>query len=391
MILASLTIQILPCAAFCALMMLPYMHPIWFYLTNSLIGGISFIGLTFAALSDTIPEAFRSSSYGLLVGVFYGGYALSPSLPLVLNHFHTAVASLVIVILGFVSALLFLPETLPEDVREAAREKRTRRDTPIENDGEDGGENADGSLQHLQHCLFVSLKVLCRPFEEMSILGRDKVLALLAAGSFFSSMVFASDATLVLYYIEDQLGVGDKDIASMFLLMGIAGLVLQGGAIQPSIRLMGERGLLIATFVCGTLHNFLYGIAKTKGTIFAALMVAQLTKLNTPILSSMASKDASREEQGRIQGALAASNAIAYSLGPLTMEFVYHHTKRNVHLGPGFMFYYAAMLYAVGLCLVSCLPSEVKRSEDSSQPRPDDLEQNSLEEPLLHETDETDN
>lgn len=381
MILATLFIQILPVMAFVILMMLPHMHPMWYYLTNSLIGGINFNALTFAALSDIIPESMRASSYGLSMAFFYAGYCLAPSLALVLNHFHTALTSLSLVILAFVAAFVFLCETLPDDVREAARQNRARA----------AATNEETSSSSSRQSVFgKALDVLRRPIDEMSILARDKTLSLLAAGSFFSNMVFAADYTLVLFYVEEQLGVGDKDIASMLLMMGMAGILLQGGAIQPLVRWMGERRLLMATFAFGTFHNFLYGLATTKSTIYIALVVAQLTKLNTPVLSSMASKDASIDEQGRIQGALSASNAIAIALGPLTMEVVYHFSKSKSHLGPGFMFYYAAMLYAVGMLLIYGVPSDHPKrpSPVEDDHHATETPENPLEEPLLSQESE---
>ena len=332
------------------------------------------MGLMFAAFSDILPESLRAQSYGLFIAVFFGGYAIAPSLPLVLNHLQTAIASLILTFLSFAMALVWLPETLSDDVQQSARLKRSN---------ERNNENGHS---------FCLLGIIKRPFDEITILAKDKILALLAAGSFFSSMVFASDSTLVLYYIEEQLDVGDKDIASMFLMLGIVGLILQGGAVQPLVQWLGEKRLLVVTFAFGSFHNILYGLARTKFTIYIALMVSQLTKLNTPVLSSLASKDADKEEQGRIQGALSASNAIAFSLGPLTMEFVYHRTK-NTNLGPGFMWFYAAMLYAVGTCLIAFIPSD-KNPDDpvvllgDNTGDPEIPENDSLEQPLLQGSDE---
>jgi MFS family permease len=119
------------------------------------------------------------------------------------------------------------------------------------------------------------------------------------------------------------------------------------------------------------------------------LIASQLTKLNAPVLSSLASKDAGKEEQGRIQGALSALGSIAFSVGPLSMEFIYHRTKNKAHFGPGFMFYFAAGLYAIGTCLIIMVPTRFQREGSSggiAQSDPDRLvEPGSLEEPLLQD------
>jgi DHA1 family tetracycline resistance protein-like MFS transporter len=171
----------------------------------------------------------------------------------------------------------------------------------------------------------------------------------------------------------------------MCLALGIAGMFMQGYLLQPLIQCLGEKGLLVLSFLSGTCHNLLYGIARSQGPLYAALILSQLTKTNVPILSSLASKGASSNEQGRIQGALFATNAIANAVGPVSMEFVYNVTKDKM---PGFMFIYAAGLYAVGTLVVSFIPA--RTSESSSAPSADQRSVD-LEEPLLSPDSGTEN
>jgi hypothetical protein len=217
-------------------------------------------------------------------------------------------------------------------------------------------------------------------------------------GSFFSSMVYATDSNLLLFYIEDELDVRDKDIAQMFFVMGILGIMFQAFLLQPMTQCLGEKGLLVTSFLSGTLHNLLYGLARDKRCIYVALAFSQLTKTNYPILSSLASKDASAHEQGQVvsfayfeflignghhgiigkcqwssllfhilsishhlfsrceqQGALFALNALGAAIGPLSMQAIYDKTKNT--LGPGTMFFFASFLYAIGTVFVSCISS----------------------------------
>ena len=146
-------------------------------------------------------------------------------------------------------------------------------------------------------------------------------------------MVFAADSTLVIYYVEEQLDVQESDIAFMCFFLGAAGVIIQGGLLQPLIALFGEKGLLILSYICGAVHNFLYGAARSKATIYVALVFSQLTKTNLPLLSSLASKNVEAHEQGRVQGALFATNAIANAVGPLSMEYVQRRTQ--AHWGKG--------------------------------------------------------
>lgn len=341
------------------------------------------MSIVFAALSDVIPDEFRAPSFGLLLAGFYGGFALAPSIPVLLqNDELTAATSFALIAASLVIAVVFLPETLSDEIRDENRlaQQAAERET--------SDVSTERNLVWLSH-------TATRPLREIAILNRDWSIRFLTAGSFFSAMVFASDATLVLYYIEEQLDVGERDIASMFFFLGVAGIIIQGGLLQPLIACLGEKRLLVVSFVCGTCHNLLYGIAKSKEAIYVALIVSQLTKTNFPLISSLASKDVESHEQGRIQGALFAVGAIANAIGPLSMEYVYNITK---NVSPGFMFIYAAGLYAIGTIIVSMVPAAAPRiiSETTSEP----LEEGSandntcdgdLEEPLLtsHHSDQS--
>jgi DHA1 family tetracycline resistance protein-like MFS transporter len=369
MVLASLVLTCIPALVFMLLQKVPTLDPFWFYVSNSLVGAINYMSTMFAALSDVVPAQYRAPSYGLMLAGIYGGFALAPSIPLYLSACNVAAVSFALSLTALLVAVFFLPETLPEHIQQENLAARNALATPV-------------------GVLAWTWSAVTRPIREVAILNRDWVIRLVAAGSFFSAMVFASDATLVMYYIEDELDVHTKDIATMFIGMGIAGILLQGFALQPLVQCLGEKGLLITTFCSGILHNFLYGVAKNKTTLGMALMLSQLTKVNFPILSSLASKDASSNEQGRVQGALFATNSIAYAVGPLSMEYVYHHTKNKKNFGPGFMFIYAAALYAIGTVLVALIPQKNTGQQGSTGDIPNVVEcqhdeRADLEEPLL--------
>ena len=72
------------------------------------------------------------------------------------------------------------------------------------------------------------ISAMTRPVRDISILNRDAVIRLVAMGSFFCSMVFATDSNLLLFCIEDQLDVRDKDNARrIFFVIGMLGIMFQ--------------------------------------------------------------------------------------------------------------------------------------------------------------------
>jgi DHA1 family tetracycline resistance protein-like MFS transporter len=350
------------------MLIIPTIDPFWFYVANSIVGFVSSISIMFAALSDSMPEEFRAQSFAMILAGAYGAFTLSPSLALIMNHFQVSLLSSVLVMVALLYTVVAFPETLPDSVAESNLLARS------EQNNTDEDESGYAKLV---------LNTLTRPFREISILNRGVVMRLVAVGSFFSSMVHSTDSNLVIFYIEEHFNVRDKDIAQMFFVMGVLGVCFQGFLLQPLVKLLGEKGLLVTSFLSGTFHNFLYGVAKDKKAIYLALCLAQLTKTNYPVLSSLASKGASANEQGQVQGALSALNALSAAIGPLSMQFIYNRTKDN--LGPGTMFLFASFLYFVGTVVVSFIPAEKETSTVSEGDA--EQTQDNLEEPLLESDD----
>jgi Na+/melibiose symporter-like transporter len=317
---------------------------------------------------------------------YFGGYSLAPSMTIILsNDAAVALFSLISSLVAFLAAIWYIPETLSDQIQNVPEVLPSSQDAVSESDV-NGDISIDGSTDWYNNMVW-TWHASTRPLREISIVTRTRTLQLVSLGSFCSAMVFSIDATLVIYYIEETLNVQKSDIAIMTLALGIAGILIQGVLVHPIVSTLGEKGALILAFSCGTMHNFLYGSARTKITIYAALIFSQLTKTNIPILSSIASKQVEPNEQGRIQGALFAVNAVGNAVGPILVQFIDHHTKSN--FGPGSMFIYASVLYAIGTVIVSRIPKDPLSVEEPLLPTLE-YEEDALHEPLLSTSDDAD-
>lgn len=368
---------------------LPTLNPFFYFAANSSIGLVSYMSIIFAAMADSSSEKFRAASYAMVMAGFYSGFCVAPSIVLLMSHEHAALLSLGLCVAAFFYALAFFPETLAEITAEVAAEHHAARtgghpqqavandttlaappdteeqlpiagpSTPLLSDEMRldlaSAEEIESTSVPLVACIRSTVTIVTMPFREMSILYRTSFLRILTLASFLSAAVYSTDVSLVLIYIEEHLNVKDVDIATMFFYMGIFGVVLQALGIQPLVNCLGEKGLLILSFLSGTFHNFLYGAAKNKFAITVALSFSQFTKLNYPILSSLASKAVFADEQGQVQGALMATNALAGALGPVSMNYVYECTK-DTAFGPGTMFLLASFLYFLGTLCVALIP-----------------------------------
>ena len=324
---------------------IPVADPFWFFAASCAVGLINYVSISFTILSDVIPTHYRTPGFGLFIGTFFLCFALSPSVARWLNHWQVSIFSFILATMGFIYAACFLPETLPNHIALHNQSIRAGQTT---------------------------LTLILRPVKELSILNQNMAIRLLAIGAFLSGMVYSTDVTLCVYYFENHMHINDKDLSKMFLLMGVVGILIQAFLLKFLVSFLGEKGLLVTSFMSGTFHNLFYGIAQTKFLIYVALCLSQLTKTNFPILSSLASTHATEYQQGSIQGALFALSALANAIGPMCLQLVYNATA------DGTMFVVASGLYLIGTLVVALIPSK-KGEETATESNNSDR----LEEPLL--------
>jgi DHA1 family tetracycline resistance protein-like MFS transporter len=341
----------------------PHMHPGWYYLASGFNGLVNWFAVALSALSDVMPPKWRAPSFGLILAGFSMGFALSPMLALAFDHTSISIFSSVLVFATFLFAFFFYPETLPPHVQVASKERakreedeflmRSSRFLPV-----GSLSNAPSRNQRIVHNL-------CRPARELSILNRSYIFRLLSCLAFFSGMVGSADQSLLVYYAEDELNFNDKDVATMFSIMGIMGMVVQGLILKPLNESVGERKILIVAFIFGVIHNIIYGLATKKYELFVAVALGSVLMMSFPTISAIKSINVTEHEQGRIQGALYSLSALASAVGPLSLRAVYVAT---INSGiPGFMFLFASLLYVVAVICAYLLPLELSDSRLKSQ------------------------
>ena len=248
------------------------MDPFMYYASQAASGLVSWIAIALSALSDVMPPIWRAPSFGLVLAGFSMGFALSPFLAVFLGHLGVSIFALGILIFGFIYAFT-MPETLSSEASEMAKLKR------------------------LAECPVLTTRIevwrhnISRPARDLLILNRNKLFRLLSALAFFSGCVSAGDHTLFLYYVEENFDFNDKDVAMLFLLIGVMGIVVQAAVLKPLNSLIGERRVIMVAFSVGALHNFLYGIAQSKRMMFISASIASLTGMSFPTISAIKSNN----------------------------------------------------------------------------------------------------
>jgi DHA1 family tetracycline resistance protein-like MFS transporter len=348
-LMAGLFLSMLPPFFLLLIQLFPLLSPWYYYTSSALTGCVNWTAIAISSLSDVLPQQYRAPGIGLLLAGFMLGFSLSPLLTLLFNNIQLSAVSFTTVIVGFVLTIFYVPETLPPHVaEETKRLHRLAREAEEEEQSMNG--NTTASFSKLYSALCTNF--LLKPFYGMAILNRNTFFRLISLLAFFTGMVSSGDQVLLIYYLEETLGFTTKDVSKMFLILGLVGLFAQSCLLKPLTQLVGEKYVVAFAFLCGAVDNAMYGLARNKTTIFCALGIAGITGIAFPTISAIKANNVHETEQGRIQGALYSLQALASGLGPVSLKFVYNHTK-NTRFGAGSMFLFASCLYltAVGIAL----------------------------------------
>lgn len=318
--------------------------PYPYYASHAISGVVSWMATALSAISDAMPPMYRAPAFGMVLAGFSLGFALSPVLAVFLSHLGVSIISLAILLGGFIFALFYMPETLsPESAAQAKLIRMSERPRMITR-------------------VDVWKYNLMRPLKELLILNRSKTFRMLSALAFCSGIASSGDQTLFLYYVKGYFDFTDKNIAAFFLIAGGMGMVVQTVVLKPFNSFVGERRVVLVSFLVGSFCNYLYGVAESKRTIFISVTLASLSHMAFPTISAIKSMNAEEMEQGRIQGALYSLSSLASALGPVTLRYVYNHTKDGSGYGPGTVFIYCAVIYLVASLFAWALPEEEANS-----------------------------
>ena len=104
-----------------------------------------------------------------------------------------------------------------------------------------------------------------------------------------------------MYYIEERLNFNDKDIATMFLLIGLLGVFIQGFVLKLFNDHCGERYVVIIAFVFGAMNNVIYAMASNKTAIYIGVAFGSFVGMSFPTISAIKSNNVvSTSVQARI-------------------------------------------------------------------------------------------
>lgn len=233
-----------------------------------------------AYVADITEPKDRSRAYGIIGAAFGLGFILGPTLSGVLapiSYRAPMWAAAAITALAMLLALFWLPETVHRVKASAGSPLRSLR----------------GVLQ--RHDL-------------------RRVLAM----DFIYWLAFAIFQTTVALFAGHRFGFDAAQTGYFFAAFGLLGAVVQGALIGPIVRRVGDKGTFMVGVGCSVLGLLAATTAHSVWMFIVAMVpVGVGIGFGHPTISSLVSRAARQDEQGRVQGVASAVESLGRAIGPV--------------------------------------------------------------------------
>lgn len=233
-----------------------------------------------AYVADITEPKDRSRAYGIIGAAFGLGFILGPALSgLLAPVSYTAPiwAAAGITAVAMLLALVWLPETVHRTTAAPGR-------------------------------LFHSLGVM---------LLRPQVRRVLII-DFVYWLAFAVFQTTFALFVARRFGFDAGQTGYYFAAFGVLGAVVQGALIRPIVARLGDKATFMLGAGCSAL-GLLAASLTPSVTLFTLALVPLAIGIGFghPTISSLVSRVARHDEQGRVQGAASAVESLGRAIGPV--------------------------------------------------------------------------
>lgn len=284
--------------------------------TGFMAGNIS---TAFAYVSDVTTPATRARGMGIVGAAFGLGFVAGPAIggilagadPLAADFRTPALAAAGLSLLAMTLAAVRLPESMTPEARAAVRAAKIR------------------------------------PFAAWrDMMGRPRLRRLVGL-MFGATFVFAGMEATFAMWSERQFGWGPEPNGYLFAMIGILGVVIQGGLIGRLAHRFGESRLIPVGAALLALGLGMIPLASSLIVLVPAMLLAGAGfSLMSPSLSSLISLEASETERGAIMGLSRSAATLGRVLGPAWGGAMFGAISKDAPYAFGAVLMLALMLFA---------------------------------------------
>jgi MFS transporter, DHA1 family, tetracycline resistance protein len=295
----------------------------WLFL-GRVISGITSasISTSFAYIADTTPPDKRAAYFGKIGVAFGAGFILGPALGGLLGDYSARLpfwAAAGLSLANGLYGLFILPESLPKDRRAPFRWKSAN------------------------------------PIGMLPLLRSNRILAGLQLSNFFSQLAHVVLPSTFVLYATYRYHWDVKMVGITLAIVGLCSMAVQGAAIGPIVKRLGERKAMLLGFVFGAAGFFIYGAAPTGLWFCVGIPVMSLWGVSGAATQALMTREVAADQQGQLQGATSSVQAISQMVGPFlfTLTFAFFIGDYAPFKLPGAPFLLASGLIVLALLIAA--------------------------------------
>ncbi|WP_426434227.1 TCR/Tet family MFS transporter [Bradyrhizobium genosp. P] len=293
----------------------------WLFI-GRMISGITSasISTSFAYVADVTAPEQRAAMFGKIGVAFGAGFILGPALGGLLGQIDPRLPFWVAGGLSFANGLyglFILPESLPPERRSPFKWKSAN------------------------------------PIGALHLLRSNRTLAGLSLANFFAQLAHVVLPSTFVLYATYRYGWGTATVGGTLALVGLCAMVVQGAAIGPIVKHLGERKALFLGLVSGAAGFLIFGAAPTGHLFWIGIPVMALWGISGAAIQALTTQLVAPDQQGRLQGAISSVQSVSELIGPFlfTLTFAWFIGDSAPLKMPGAPFYLAGALLLLALVI----------------------------------------
>ncbi len=296
---------------------------IWLFV-GRVISGITSasVSTAFAYISDITAPDRRAAVFGKVGAAFGAGFILGPAIGGLLGAIEPRLPFWAAAGLSFANAvygLMILPESLPPDRRSRFRWRSAN------------------------------------PLGALHLLRTNRVLTGLSAANFFAQLAHDVLPSTFVLYATYRYGWTAATIGLALAVVGVCAVAVQGMAIGPIVRRLGERRALLLGLACGIVGFLIFGIAPSGPLFWLGIPVMAFWGVAGAATQALMTQLVTPVQQGQLQGATNSVQSLSRLIGPslFTLTFAYFISAQTPLQLPGAPFLLAAALLGLALLIAA--------------------------------------
>lgn len=301
----------------CTCMPIPCLKisPWWYFALFSISGLFSVtFSVVLAYVADITEKQDRSAAYGLVSATFAASLVTSPALGAYLSEAYGDGAVVLLATIVSLVDVIFIVFLVPESLAT----KKSTNDVI-------NWQTAD-------------------PFATLRIVWEDKMILQLSVIVFLSYLPEAGQFSCFFVYLKLMVGFSPEAVAAFIGLVGILSVVAQTGMLLLLTNCFGTKHTITLGLVFQLVQLAWYGLSTQYWMMWAAGVLAAMSSITYPSISSFVSILSDKDKQGTVQGVITGIRGLCQGFGPALFGFIFYLFDVNLddgeagHMGVGGQF-----------------------------------------------------